>query len=86
MKLKKAAQIKQRHLEAYEQAYADDKGPEIRGKGRIAGATVRWAIRAEWFDGDVTEEAVGELTFKETQKLCDQIDAIYAEITQIDPN
>jgi len=81
MKLKE--EIRQRHLEAWETAYlAIDK----KGSSNFAGAVVRAAIKADWFDDPIAVDEVGNMTGLEVRRLARQIDDLYMELTVIDPN
>ena len=85
--------IKQRDLEAYEADYnqrvRDDAG-EINilkmGQMQVYGAPARAGVAAGWFKDMATQEAVDDLTGKEIRALHKQVDALYQEMTTLDPN
>lgn len=83
--------IKQRELEEYEADYNPrirDESGEIRryGQMRFYGASVRAAVHAGWFSDMTTQEEVDTLTAKEVIRLHGEIQALYNEMTVIDPN
>jgi hypothetical protein len=81
MKLK--TEIKQRHLEAWETAYL---AIDTKGSSNHAGAVVRSAIEAGWFDDPVSVDAVGDMAPSEVRRLARDIDKLYTDIISIDPN
>jgi hypothetical protein len=83
--------IRQGALEAFEADYSDrlvldDEGVStLRGQQTFFGATVRAAAAAGWFT-NLDADGVDGLTAKEIRKLHIEVNALYTELTAIDPN
>lgn len=83
--------LKQRELEAFEGDYnkriRDAEGEiDVTGQMRFYGASVRAAVAAGWFTDLKTQEAVDDLTGKQVRKLHTEVQDLYTELTEIDPN
>lgn len=82
--MKLRTDLKQRHLEAFEEAFADmDKNKT--GQSILRRMTVDTALKAGWF-GDNTDVDLGEMTGREIARLSESIWTLYRELTDIDPN
>jgi hypothetical protein len=83
--------IRQGALEAFELDYSyrleldADGVSTLHSQQRFWGATVRAAAYAEWFT-DLDMDGVDDLTAKEVRKLHTEVNALYTEMTAIDPN
>lgn len=73
--------LRQHHLEAFEEAYNKDRPV---GMSTSAGHAVRAAIAAGWFTSDPGD--VGEMKPSEVRRLSREIDAAYNEAIALDPN
>ncbi len=79
----KFVELKQRHVEALEEAL-----PEIREKKPIAsnGLMVRTAFRSGWFEQQLTDEEVSDLPPGVVLKLANRISKEFARVLEIPKN
>ena len=77
--------LRQRDLEAYEEAINTAGIGSVRGSQRVAGIMVRGAITAGWFTDLSDPAAVAGMTGKEVRALRTQVDDLYEELTTVDP-
>lgn len=79
--------IRQRHLEAYEELYNDlTNSGALRGLSRDSGAVVRAAVKAGWFGDSLKVETVDDMTGGQVRRLAKIVNEAYREATTIDPN
>ena len=74
--------LRQRHLEAFEEEYLNAESK--KGRNTDNGAIVRAAQKAGWVDGDIGD--VGDMIPRDVIKLARQINQRYTELTTLDPN
>ena len=74
--------LRQRHLEAFEETYLN--GESKKGRNTDNGAVVRAAQKAGWLDGDIGD--VGDMMPRDVIKLAQEINRRYVEMTTLDPN
>lgn len=84
MTLKLRTDLRQRHLEAFEDAFADMDKTKT-GQSILRRMTVETALRAGWY-GDNADADLGEMTGREIARLSEQVWTLYRELTDIDPN
>ena len=84
MTLKLRTDLRQRHLEAFEDAFNEQDGT-ASGQSIIRRMSVDTAMKAGWF-GDNVDVDLGEMTGKEIAKLSEAVWALYRDLTNIDPN
>lgn len=79
--------ITQRQLEAFDDAVAelspDGRLFNVKGIGKARGVLVRSAARAGWFDKDLTDNEIGDMTAGAIARLGQQVDDLYAELTNL---
>ncbi len=78
----KIIDIRQKHLEAFEEAYNKDRPV---GLSSSAGHAVRAALAAGWFD-DAGGVDVGDMKGSEVRRIAKEIDAAYNAAVSLDPN
>lgn len=81
--------LRQRHLEAFERNLNElqsDAEPTAIDAALSNGAFVRAAQMAGWFGDTLTDEGVGDLTFKQIERFARQIVELYKDAVTIDPN
>lgn len=84
MKLTLRTDLKQRHLEAFEDAFADQDKTRT-GQSVLRRMTVETALNAGWFGDNVTVE-LGDMSGREVAKLADAVWSLYRDLTNIDPS
>jgi hypothetical protein len=83
--MKLITDLRQRHLEAWEREFNKFRGDD-KGVSTFHGSVVRAALAAGWFGDGADADAVDEMTPREVRKLSAAVDALYTEVTTLDPN
>jgi hypothetical protein len=77
--------LRQRHLEKWEREFNRFRGDD-KGVSTYHGAVVRAALAAGWFGDDGSADDVDDMTPRQVRQLSAEVDALYAEVTTLDPN
>jgi hypothetical protein len=77
--------LRQRHLEAWEREFNSRRGDDT-GVSTFRGTVVRAALAAGWFGEDGDPDTVDDMTPRQVRQLSAEVDALYAEVTTLDPN
>lgn len=80
--MKLRSDIKQRHLEKFEQLAFGDDDPTTAGLSR--GHIVRAAVESGWFGDDAGD--VGDMTPADVRKAWEAVTEAYKAMIAIDPN
>lgn len=79
--------ITQRQLEAFEEALRD-QSPDghvanIQGIAKFTGVVVRAAARSGWFEKELTDDEVGDMTAVAVKKISDQTYEMYSDMVHL---